>query len=115
MVGGLTIALGLAVWIFDRVFTKLRNPTPVNAWLLLSTASQPAVIGCVLGVIPFMVAIGWLWLWLRSPENGGLMGSSDPVNNPSSLNFEDIAGDWQDTAVLDEERIEKYRMGRTGA
>src|SRR3546814_6558798 len=62
-----------------------------------------------------MVAIGWLWLWLRSPETGGLMGSSDPVNNPSSLNFEDLAGDWQDTAVLDEERIDKYRMGRTGA
>ena len=42
------------------------------------------------------------------------MGSSDPLNNPSVLNFEGQSGSWLNMAVLDEATVELYRMDRMG-
>lgn len=72
------------------------------------------MIGCLLAVFPVLIGAIWISSWLQSYENGGTLCSPDPVADPSTTCFEDIAGDWTDSLTLDIDRINLYRVGRMG-
>jgi hypothetical protein len=114
LVGFAYILLGVVVWAINRALTKLRHPPPFHALVLYRINAEPPVTGALLSCVPILIGVLIVQAWMFPLSEGGIVASSDPVNSPSTLCFEDIAGDWTDSLALDLERIEYYRLGRIG-
>jgi hypothetical protein len=114
LVGLMSLMLIGVIYVINRLLTKLRNPPAFQSVNLFFLLAEAPTQGVMVGFVPCFLCVLWVWIWLQSWINGGPMGSADPVNSPSNLNFEGTSGNWLDTAVLDVERIELYRIGRMG-
>merc|ERR1711871_1794974 len=71
--------------------------------------APPPLQGVLLATAPVCAGYAALMAWLIYSK------SEQPLEKPNAYNFEGHAGDWQDQAILDIERVEKYRAGRLGA
>lgn len=112
IVGLLSIVLIGVVYLINRLLTKLRNPPIFQSLNLFYLLGEAPLEGVMIGYVPFALCVMWIYLWLMAKSNGGVFGSSDPVNNPSTWALENVAGSWTDENVLDAERVEFYRDGR---
>jgi hypothetical protein len=115
IVGAMSVGVIGIIYIINRLLTKLRNPPIFQSLNLFFLLAEAPTQGVLYGTIPCFAAIMFVWLWLQSNLKGGPFGSIDPVNKPSSLNFEGMSGSWLDSQRLDTARVEEYRMGRMGA
>eukprot|EP00945_MAST-04E_sp_MAST-4E-sp1_P006724 g6724.t1 len=75
---------------------------------MFALVAPPPAIGVFLGSVPVWMGYGLIYFWLVS------LASEQPVEKPTAVNFEGHAGDWQDQAILDLDRIDTYRVGRIG-
>lgn len=114
IVGLLSIALIGLIYLINRLLTKLRNPPIFQSLNLFYLLGEAPLEGVAIGLVPFTLCVGWIYMWLMGASYGGVFSSADPVNNPSKMAFEGISGAWTDDVVLDSHRIEFYRNGRLG-
>jgi len=114
LVGLLSICLIWIIYFINRLLTKLRNPPRFQGLKLFYLLSETPTQGVLYASVPCFACITWVWVWLQSKANGGPMGSSDPVGNPSVLNLEGTSASWITIGVLDASTIEEYRMDRMG-
>lgn len=77
------------VWGINRLLTKLRRPPRFHGSVLFHIVAEAPTEGVILASIPAILTILFVWLWFG--ENS-FLASSDPVDNPSALNFEGVAG-----------------------
>lgn len=125
VVGFITILLAVIIWGLNRLLTKLRHPPPFHSHTLFHIISEAPLVGVLLAVVPILLSVLWVWLWFHS--SGPIANTdaqveeyfSDPENAaisaPSALAFEGVAGNFQDSAKLVEEKVYFYRVGRIGA
>ncbi|CAM9147362.1 unnamed protein product, partial [Choristocarpus tenellus] len=110
-VGILAVTEAAIVWGINRFLTKLRRPPPFHGSILFHLISEAPSEGIILALVPAISTVVFIWLWFGE---GSFVSSSDTMNRPSILNFEGIAGSWQDNLVLTSDRVLQYRTGRIG-
>ena len=108
LVGVCTVLAGILFWGLHRLLTRMKHPPPFRFRAMFALVAPPPAIGVFLGSVPVWMGYGLIYLWLVS------MASEQPVEKPTAVNFEGHAGDWQDQAILDLDRIDTYRVGRIG-
>ena len=99
---------GAVVYLINRIFSKLRFKPEFRLVLFFKVLSPPPFYGVLFASLPIAVGCFFVWFWWHG------LSSDDPILQPSILAFEDIAGDWLDTMVLDPIRVAKYKEGRIG-
>merc|ERR1711871_319992 len=109
LVGILTVVAGFIFWGMHRLLTRMKHPPPFRWRQLLMLVAPPPLQGVLLATAPVCAGYFILYVWIV------LSQSEQPLEKPNAYNFEGHAGDWQDQAILDTERVEKYRAGRLGA
>lgn len=114
LVGLASIILGGLMWAANRLLTKLRHPPSFHGMSLAKIVAGPACLGCLIAAIPFLLSLAVAYFWFSSYEDNGIFSGSRPSERPSYFAFENIHGNWLDTATLDDEQIERYRKGRMG-
>lgn len=106
-----TIAAAVAVYILNRLLTRLRYPPQFHGVPLLYAVGFPSVFGCILGSGAVFIPVIFVWWWLTPAADGGIFCSQNLVD-PASITpycFENIAGSWQ--GLGDEDT---WRNGRKG-
>ena len=108
MIGGVSVLATAIIWAFFRMITRLKYPPPFRWKKLFVLIAPSPVYGVFLAVGPVALACGMIRVWFKG------MASSDPVNRPSSIAFEEHNGDWHYTALMTPDVIESYRSNRIG-
>mmetsp|Transcript_751 Transcript_751/g.1598 ORF Transcript_751/g.1598 Transcript_751/m.1598 type:complete len:1761 (+) Transcript_751:28-5310(+) len=117
LVGLMSVMNAALIWGVNRLLTKLRHPPAFHAMTLVTIVADAPIFGCCLASIPYLFTIWFTKFWFAKNEDGGFHGAVDPesaIADSSDLAFEAIPGDWLDTLALTNDRIDTYRVGRTG-
>jgi len=113
IVGLLSIAIPGFIWLSHRLLTKMQR-LPVFRFLsLLKLLSIPAMKGCLLGACPLLLGGILIYSWLGCYKPSRFLSTSS-LDNPNTFALESINGSWLNTAALDIDRVESYRIGRLG-
>merc|ERR1711871_991113 len=107
LVGLLTVLIGMIVYGFNRLITRLKHPPAFRFKQMLKIVVPPPTKGVILASLP--VLMGWfiIYGWFVMTR------SVDVLGQPTfQLNFEPLHADWLNTAVMTVDDVETYRMGR---
>jgi len=109
-IGFLTVFIGMVWWVGARLTTRLKHPPSFKFLSFLRIVAPPPFYGVFLSLVPVFFAVILIYVWFIT------LKSSDPATPEiaAKINFEQVKSDWQDTLILDAERIETNRMGRIG-
>ncbi|GMH75260.1 hypothetical protein TL16_g06700 [Triparma laevis f. inornata] len=117
LVGLLSVMNAALIWAVNRLLTKLRHPPAFHAMTLVTIVADAPIFGVCLATVPYLITMQLTKQWFASYEDGGWWSAPNPeesVADFSDLAFEAIPGDWLDTLALTQDRIDTYRVGRTG-
>ncbi|CAM9769948.1 unnamed protein product, partial [Sphacelaria rigidula] len=107
----IAVTEAVIVWGINRLLTKLRHPPRFHGSVLFHIVAEAPTEGVFLASIPAFLTIFFVWVWFGEDS---FLASSDPVENPSALNFEGVTGSWGDNLALTTDRVLMYRTGRVG-
>lgn len=85
----IAVAEAAIVWAINRLLTRLRHPPRFHGWTLFRIVSEAPTKGVALALIPVMATVFFIWCWFGADS---FTASSDPVANPSAINFEGTTG-----------------------
>lgn len=77
------------MWGINRLLTKLRHPPRFHGSVLFHIVAEAPTEGVFLASIPAILTVLFVWMWFGEES---FTASSDPVENPSAINFEGITG-----------------------
>jgi hypothetical protein len=109
--GFMGVGLGLLFYAINRVFTRLKRPPLFRGYSFLASVAPPIIYGAILGSIPTMLAVTFVYYYFLDPADGGTVCSATPDVSPSSMCLENIY-DFQFTALGDYDAIINLRNGR---
>lgn len=108
IIGMVTAMLGACFWCCHRVKTRLKHVPTFRFRPLWRVVTPAPCRGILLGTIPIFTAVYGVLFWFVEFSN------EKPVEVPNSVTLEGTPGDFLDQAVLDVDRITKYKQGRVG-
>lgn len=85
----IAVTEAIIVWGINRLLTKLRRPPRFHGSVLFQIVAEAPTEGVLLASIPAILTVAFIWLWFGEES---FTASSDPVHNPSTINFEGITG-----------------------
>lgn len=85
----IAVAEAAIVWAINRLLTRLRHPPRFHGSMLFRIVSEAPTKGVALALVPVMATVLFIWCWFGADS---FTASSDPVANPSAINFEGTTG-----------------------
>lgn len=85
----IAVTEAVIVWGINRLLTKLRHPPRFHGSVLFHIVAEAPTEGVFLACIPVLLTVVFVWIWFAEES---FIASSDPVENPSAINFEGITG-----------------------
>lgn len=77
------------VWGVNRLLTKLRHPPRFHGSLLFQIVAEAPTEGVFFAFVPAILTVAFIWVWFGEES---FVASSDPLDNPSTINFEGVTG-----------------------